>query len=197
MPARSTCAPTTPATPGCGPGHGGYRASSLTGRGAHRKPCATTDALGRAADRRAAHEPDDLDAIGRLLTFPQAKQNYSAARTYVFLDEEHQRAQSEALSALDLFEHGRPEDRSFSDEAGARAELALARVRGNQVDGAREALAPVLELAPERRIGGIVTSAARVHQALAGRRHASSPLARDLREEIESFCRVPAASLPA
>jgi len=160
-------------------------------------PSEATDALGRAADRRAAHEPDDLDAIGGLLTFPQAKQNYYAAGTYVFLEEEHQRAQSEALSALDLFEHGRPEDRSFSDEAGARAELALARVRGNEVDGAREALAPVLELTPERRIGGIVTSAARVHQALNDRHHASSPVARNLREEIESFCRVPAAALPA
>lgn len=160
-------------------------------------PGEATDALGRAADRRAAHEPDDLDAIGGLLTFPQAKQSYYAAGTYVYLDGEQQRAQSEALSALELFEHGRPEDRSFSDEAGARAELALARVHRNEVDGAREALAPVLELVPERRIGGIPISAARVHQALSGKRHAGSPGARALREEIESFCRVPAAALPA
>ncbi len=161
------------------------------------EPDEATQALGRAADRRAAHQPDDLDVMGGLLTFPHAKQSYYAAGTYVYLDGEQNRAQTEALSALDLYEQGSPEDRSFSDEAGARAELALSRVHAGQVDGAREALAPVLELAPERRIGGIVTSAARVHQALAGRRHASSPLARDLREEIESFCRVPAASLPA
>jgi hypothetical protein len=82
------------------------------------------DALGRATDRRAAHHPDDLDAIGGLLAFPQAKQSYYAAGTYVYLDDEHERAQQEALSAIDLFEHGRPEDRSYSDEAGARAELA-------------------------------------------------------------------------
>jgi hypothetical protein len=55
----------------------------------------------------------------------------------------------------------------------------------------------VLRLAPARRIGGIVTSAAGVHQALRGGHHASSPVARDLREEIESFCRAPAAALPA
>jgi hypothetical protein len=160
-------------------------------------PDEATRALGRASDRRANHQPDDLDTMGGLLTFPHAKQSYYAAGAYVYLDGEQQRAQAEALSALDLFEQGRPEDRSFSDEAGARAELALARVHAGQVDGAREALAPVLELAPERRIGGIVTSAARVHQALSDRRHVGSPLARDLREEIESFCRVPAAALPA
>ncbi|SCF19291.1 hypothetical protein GA0074695_4207 [Micromonospora viridifaciens] len=160
-------------------------------------PDEASHALGRAADHRAGHRPDDLDAIGGLLAFPQAKQNYYAAGTYVYLDGEHARAQAEALSALELFEHGRSEDRSFSDEAGARAELALARVNAGQVDGAQEALAPVLELEPERRIGGILTSASRVHQALCGRHHTHSQVARNLREEIESFCRVPAAALPA
>lgn len=160
-------------------------------------PDEASHALGRAADHRAGHEPDDLDAIGGLLAFPQAKQNYYAAGTYVYLDGEHERAQAEALSALELFEHGRPEDRSFSDEAGAHAELALARVNAGQVDGAQEALAPVLELEPERRIGGILTSANRVHRALCSRHHAHSQVARNLREEIEAFCRVPAAALPA
>ena len=105
-------------------------------------PDEATQALGRATDRRAHHQPDDLDAMGGLLTFPHAKQSYYAAGTHVYLDGQQQHAQSEALSALDLFEHGRPDDRSFSDEAGARAELALARVHANQIDGAREALAP-------------------------------------------------------
>lgn len=155
------------------------------------------NALGRAVERRDAHQPDDLDAIGGLLAFSPAKQRYYAAGTYVCLDGEQERAQTEALSALDLFEHGRPEDRSFSDEAGARAELALARVHAEQVDGACEALAPVLALEPERRIGGIITSTGRVHHALRSRRYTGSPVARNLREEIESFCRVPAAALPA
>ncbi|MEV6377677.1 hypothetical protein [Micromonospora musae] len=156
-----------------------------------------SQALGRAAERRAGYRADDLDAIGGLLAFHQAKQNYYAAGTYVCLDGEHERAQAEALSALELFEHGRPEERSFSDEAGARAELALARVNAGQVDGAHEALIPVLGLEPERRIGGILTSVGRVHQALRSGHRAHSQLARDLRAEIETFCRVPAAALPA
>jgi hypothetical protein len=156
------------------------------------------NAIGRAVDRRSIYEPDDLDAIGGLLAFPAAKQSYYAAGTYVCLDDEDQvRAQSEALAALDLFEHGSPKDRSFSDEAGACAELALARVNVGQVGGAREALAALLALEPERRIGGIITSASRVHHALRERRYAGSAEARTLREEIESFTRVPAAALPA
>lgn len=105
------------------------------------------------------------------------------------------RAWARGLQSLVAYWAGRTQE-AFSDEAGTRAELALARVRGDEVDGAGEALAPVLELEPARRIGGIVTSAARVHQALNERRHAGSPVARSLREEIESFCRVPAAALP-
>jgi tetratricopeptide (TPR) repeat protein len=156
-------------------------------------------AIGRATDRRSNHLPDDLDAIGGLLAFPQAKQSYYAAGTYVCLDgdKDQERAQSAALAALDLFERGRPQDRSFSDEAGACAELALSRVHTGKVEGAREALAPLLTLEPERRIGGIITSANRVHHALRQRRFAGSLEAGSLREEIESFTRVPAAALPA
>ncbi|MEV6927466.1 hypothetical protein AB0M46_23585 [Dactylosporangium sp. NPDC051485] len=154
-------------------------------------------ALGRASDQRDAHEADDLDAIGGLFGFPPARQSYYAAGTYVCLDGEQGRAQSEAVAALEQFEHGRAEDRSFSDVAGARAELSLARVRAGEIEGAHEALAPVLNLVPERRIGGIIASAGRVHQALSGRRQAGSPAVRLLREEIEAFCRLPAAALPA
>src|SRR5947209_10285576 len=146
-----------------------------------------TEALGRAVDRRATQVPDDLDGIGGLLTFPEAKQSYYAAGAYVFLDGEQQRAQEAAMSAIELFEQGLPGDRSFSDEAGARAELGLARVHSGDVEGARDALAPVLELAPERRIGGIVTSAARVHRALGQGRHAASPVARSLCADIGAF----------
>lgn len=155
------------------------------------------EALTRAAQRRAECRPDDLDAIGGLLTFPAAKQSYYAAGTYVCLDGGHQRAQAEALAALAGFESGQTGYRSFSDEAGARAELALARVHAGHVEGAEAALAPVLDLEPGRRIGGIVASANRVHHALRGRSFAGSPDAAVLRERIEAFCRIPAAALRA
>lgn len=154
-------------------------------------------AIGRAADRRAQHQPDDLDQIGGLLSFPVAKQHYYAAGAYVFLPGEQANAQREAAAAIELYERGDPRRRSYSDEAGAHADLALSRVTDGELDGAREALTPVLDLEPERRIGGIVASAARVHDALRARPYAASPAARSLREQIEAFCQVPAAALPA
>jgi tetratricopeptide (TPR) repeat protein len=160
-------------------------------------PDEAVGAIGRAADRSTRHQPDDLDRIGGLLTFPLAKQHYYAAGTYVFLDGEHAKAQREATAAIELYETGHPQHRSYSDLAGAQAELALSRVTEGELDGAREALAPVLDLEPERRIGGIVASAARVHDALRTRTYAASPAARGLREQIEAFCQVPAAALPA
>jgi hypothetical protein len=160
-------------------------------------PDETAAAIGRAADRRAEHQPDDLDHVGGVLSFPPARQHYYAAGAYVFLEGEQANAQREAATAIDLYETGDPQQRSFSDEAGAHAELALSRVNDGELEGAHEALVPVLHLEPERRIGGIVASAARVHEALRTRTYGASPSARGLREEIEAFCQVPAAALPA
>lgn len=154
-------------------------------------------AVQRADGRRDRHRPDDLDDIGGLLLFPKAKQHYYAAGTHVFLDGKATQAAQEASTAIELFESGNPAHRSFSDEAGARAELALSRVHVGELDGAREALAPVLDLSPDRRIGGIVASALRVHGALRTRGLTASPTAASLREEIETFCQVPAAALSA
>jgi hypothetical protein len=156
-----------------------------------------TIALDRAADSRSALEPDDLDTIGGILGFPAAKQSYYAAGAYVCLDGHQGKAEKAALTALELYKNGDQRERSFSDEAGARAELALARVHAGELDGAKEAISPVLALAPDRRIGGIVVSAERVHRALGTKDRVQSPIARELREEIESFCRVPAAALTA
>jgi hypothetical protein len=139
--------------------------------------------------------PDELDGIGGLLTFPLAKQRYYAAGALVALDDGDDEAATEAQAALQLYESADPLERSFSDIAGARAELALARVHAGEVEGARDALAPVLELDPSLRIGGIVTSAARVHQALRALPYVDSVLASALRDEIEAFCQVPASAI--
>ena len=68
-------------------------------------------------------------------------------------------------------------------------------MHAGEVEGAREALRPVLELDPSLRIGGIVTSAERVHNALRALPYVDSALASALRDEIEAFCQVPASAL--
>ncbi|TDO38946.1 hypothetical protein C8E87_2616 [Paractinoplanes brasiliensis] len=138
-------------------------------------------ALNAASDSRTAHEPDDLDSIGGILGFPAAKQHYYAAGAYVHLNGSQDQAETAALASLSMYENGNPQDRSFSDEAGARAELALARVHGGELEGAREALAPLLALAPDRRIGGIVASAERVHQALGAKHHVRAERVKGMR----------------
>jgi tetratricopeptide (TPR) repeat protein len=152
-------------------------------------------AIRKATAAREIVVEDELDRIGGLLTFPLAKQHYYVAGAYVALDGGHEEAADQAASALGLYEQLSEVERSFSDVAGARAELALARVHGGELDGAREALAPVLALDPERRIGGIVTSAERVHNALCEGAHVDSALAGELRDEIETFSNLPASAL--
>ncbi|HEX8803549.1 MAG TPA: hypothetical protein VF743_05135 [Acidimicrobiales bacterium] len=153
-------------------------------------------AVNRARDRRDHVIFDELDEIGGLMAFPLAKQHYYAAGTLVYLGDADGDAEDEAQAALDLYADAGSSDWSFSDAAGARAELALARVHRGELEGAHEALRPVLALEPERRIGGIVTSANRVHQALRDARFADAAEAHSLRDEIEAFCQISAGALP-
>lgn len=147
-------------------------------------------AVARAVAAREAAADDDLDEIGGLFSFPLAKQRYYAAGALVQLPSSGARATAEATGALALYESG--EALSYSDEAGAHAELALARVRAGEVDGALEAMRPVLDLAPERRITGIVQSATRVHDAAA---RLGSAVSRTLTGEIEAFTRLGARDI--
>lgn len=73
--------------------------------------------------------------------------------------------------------------------------LAIARVHAGNLDGAREAVRPVLDLPASQRIHGVVTSVLNVHRAITAH-SVDAPVARDIQEEIESYCRTPAAALP-
>ena len=151
-------------------------------------------ALTHAVDRIDNGSADELDRVGGIFTFGPAKGHYYAAGAYVYLDADAD-AEREALTAIDLFERGPDDQRSFASEAGARAELALARVHSGQIDGASLALQPVLDLGPERRIGGILHSLGQVHQALRRPTYSGSQIARDLCDQIEAFGRTPAAAI--
>jgi hypothetical protein len=87
---------------------------------------------------------------------------------------------------LDAYEVAPDVDRAFGDEAGTRCDLAVARVYRGEIDGAAEALAPVLALPPAQRIHGIVTSAEHVQRALLDV-ETPSPAVADLRGDLESF----------
>ncbi|GIH69144.1 hypothetical protein Mth01_13970 [Sphaerimonospora thailandensis] len=152
------------------------------------------EAITRATDARDQVEADDLDAIGGIMTFPRPRQLYYAADTHVWLPGNEDRADRFAAEAITAYGEADPADRSFSDEAGARADQALARVNLGDVDGAVEALRPVLDLPSDQRIGGIVSSTMRVHTALRMPQYRNAAAARDLQREIEFYSQTPAAA---
>ena len=156
---------------------------------------ATLASLNRARWTRDRVTGDDLDEIGGLLGFSPARQLYYAADALASIPEQQiaaERAAGEAISTYELLPSGQ---RSYSDEAGARCDLALARVRSGDVAGAREAIRPVLELPVPQRINGVAASAHRVGAAAAGL--VGTGAGEALREAIEYFCLTPAGELPA
>lgn len=160
------------------------RAAALLGDGA------TASAAIEQADRqRDVVEPDDLDELGGLLTFPVAKELYYRVETEVLLGHEVRGASTgaDAERAVAVFSDRSAPYWAFGDEAGARCNLAVIRLLDGELEGAADALRPVLDLPPAQRNRGIVVSAQRVQRALAHSPTRTTVLAGELREEIAGF----------
>jgi|HubBroStandDraft_5_1064220.scaffolds.fasta_scaffold39656_2 hypothetical protein len=156
-------------------------------------------AVERASEMREHLVPDDLDGIGGICRFSHPRQLYYAADASAMLWRLHSTgpgpADAFASDAVMAYESAPSDEASFGDEAGARTDLAIARIANGEIEGAREAIDPVLQLPVGRRIHGIVGSVIHVHQAIAAGT-ADSPVARDIQEEIEDYCSTPVAALP-
>jgi hypothetical protein len=156
------------------------------------------DSEGAQAAIRRAEEgwdlmlPDDLDEYGGIMTFTRPRQLYYAADAMVWLPAGDVDSETAAETALAAYESAGPTVRSFSDEAGTRSDLAIARLGRGELEGAIEALVPVLELPVAQRINGIRTSMMHVHEALRAAPYRGATDAAELREEIEGFCQSPA-----
>lgn len=150
-------------------------------------------AIQRAQDARENVEHDELDDLGGIMTFPVPRQLYYAADASIWLPGQEEHVEQQAEAAIDAYLRAADLDRSFSDEAGAHADLALARAAQSDVEGAAEALSDVLDLPVTRRIEGIVTSVKRVHRLLSEPRLQGSA-ASNLQQEIEAYARTPAAA---
>lgn len=149
-------------------------------------------AIRRAEEARESVDRDELDELGGIMTFPAPRQVYYAADASIWLPGAEEAGQ-QAEAAISAYEGAADDDRSLSDEAGARADLALERAALYDVEGAAEALADVLELPVDQRIEGIVTSVKRVHRVLREPR-LQGPAAIDLQQETEAYARTPAAA---
>ncbi|MGH3831860.1 MAG: hypothetical protein ACRDRS_15675 [Pseudonocardiaceae bacterium] len=123
-------------------------------------------AVARAAAARDRVQPDELDILGGICNFSRPPQLHYAAEALSWGGApEAGRAEQFALETLNAYAAA-PQGSSIRNEANTRGALAVARVARGEVDGATEALTPVLELPPDQRTHTIVTSVERVRTAL-------------------------------
>ncbi|MGW0734456.1 hypothetical protein [Streptomyces sp. NPDC002851] len=153
-------------------------------------------ALLRAADARDTTVRDDLDAIGGILTFPLPRQAYYTAEARVLLGDTTRETERAAEEAVHAYATAPAEEWAFGDQAGAQTNLALARVARSDLDGAADAVGPVLDLPPAQHNHGIVVSAQRVHEALSTGPLRNAAKTKELRAELELFTATPTPALP-
>lgn len=146
-------------------------------------------AIERAEDAWAQVTPDELDELGGICTFSRARQLYYAADALAWLPSEAEAAERYSLDAVTAYQDTAAPEWAFGDAAGSACDLAVARVMRSEIEGASEALQPVLELPTDQRIHGIVTSVRHVHRALTAA--PASTEATDLQDQIEAFVRTP------
>lgn len=158
------------------------RASAALGRMADART-----SIAEASESREHVQPDEMDDLGGLCTFARPRQLYYAADALRWGGvEDAASTEQQALEALDAYQNASEDEYAFSDEAGARCALAVARIELAEIDGAFEALAPVLQLPPARRIHGIVSSVNFVKQSLGTLDH-DTHLVAELSDATQEF----------
>ncbi|MFD7867347.1 helix-turn-helix domain-containing protein [Streptomyces sp. NPDC059783] len=170
------------------------------GTGEARLKCGEAQCLATLGDSRAANAAlDDADlarermrrpdSLGGLFGFSQAKQSYYAGSSLIWLQGGHdaERAAREAESAIGLWQAGPEVERSLDDERLAHIYLATARVQLDDVEGAAEAISPVLSLPVEEQISWIVKRADRLAGMLSAPRYAGNATAEETVEAINAL----------
>ncbi|MFI2471510.1 helix-turn-helix domain-containing protein [Streptomyces globisporus] len=129
------------------------------------------------------------DSLGGLFGFSQAKQAYYAGSSLIWLQGGHdaERAAREAAAAIALWQAGPDEERSLDDERLAHIYLATARVQLDDVEGAADAIRPVLSLPVEEQISWIVKRADRLAGMLAAPRYAGNRTAAETVDSIHGL----------
>ncbi|WP_093803991.1 helix-turn-helix transcriptional regulator [Streptomyces sp. Wb2n-11] len=157
------------------------------GTGEARLRCGEAQCLANLGDSRAANAALDgaelarerirrEDSLGGLFGFSRAKQSYYAGSSLIWLDGGHdaERAAREASEAIEMWRTGPEADRSLDDERLAHVYLATARVQLDDVEGAADAIRPVLSLPVEEQISWIVKRMDRLAGMLSAPRYAGN-----------------------
>lgn len=136
------------------------------------------------------------DEVGGVFGFNEPKSQYYAGATYIHLGQAEP-ALAATRRAIELYANGPTEQRSYGAEALARVDSAAAHLINGSLDGAAEALQPVLELDEDKRIAQLEDRLTGLRQRLASPMYRDAVEARSLDERIEEFCGAMAAkSIP-
>ncbi|WP_158057141.1 XRE family transcriptional regulator [Saccharomonospora sp. CUA-673] len=148
------------------------------------------DAIDRATEAREHATGDELDELGGLCRFGRPRQLYYSADALAWGGGPvADRTEVLAGEALDAYAHAPAPERAFGDEAGTRCALAIARVHRGEIDGAAEAVAPVLELPSSKRIHGVVTAVDQVRRAVQAVE--GGPVGGELHDRLHTFSSEP------
>lgn len=154
----------------------------------------TWSAIRQAEDAWETVERDELDELGGICTFTRPRTLYYAADALVWLPDQSTETDDYASRAVLAYNDPTAPDWAFSDQAGAYTNLAITRLARGELEGAAEALTPVLDLQPERRINGVMHSVQRVHRSLRAA-FTGDERATDLIDAIENFTRTPVSAI--
>ena len=159
-------------------------------------PDGTHHALNLARHARDAVKSPDVSK--GIFAFPEAKQSYYSGSALIWLagEREARSAEQDSLESIRLFQSGPQEDRSLADELLAHIYLATARVHLGELEGAVEALEPVLRIPVKERISWQKKRLARIGDLLCAGRLRGSQTARAVRCEIAAFCGLHAPRRP-
>jgi hypothetical protein len=145
----------------------------------------------RSAERiRQSAVEDDLDALGGLCTFSNAKFLYYAGRALAVLPAEGVAAEQFSADAITTYQDRTQPGWDITCLSDSHISLALARISKNELDGVADSLATVLALPPQERIRDLINGVEIVRERL---NRFDSRDARDLQEQITTFTQ---ASLP-
>jgi len=148
-------------------------------------------AIAEADDAREHEHTDDLLEIGGEFNFSRASQRYLAGATLVEIPGAEREAIAELEHAIELYDRGPEpgEDHSHASLTCTRIDLATARLRAGQIDGAVAALEPALSTPSAQRHSGYARRLARTCAELRAPIFRGSAQASELEEQIEEFGR--------
>ncbi len=136
-----------------------------------------------------ASEAGDPDASPGIFGFSLAKQKYYVASSLIWSSDKRSlsTAANSAVEAIELWRREPDKECVLDDEVLAYVYLAIARLKLGEIDGALEAVSPVLNLPAERKTAWMRRRVANLRELLAQDRYRDSDAAVSARQDLHEF----------